>query len=256
MSFFPVAPGAPLWLFGGSSVVSPAILCGLILGPAGAKPCCLRCCGAARWAAVRRSLRAVGHPRVDLSARCRAARSDLLTRREGPLRASNFPRAVGRSLTRSSQGVRCFYEDFLPAGVLTLQRPQGSGHGPQGALQHAQVLARPRPQGALPQAQVFPGHPLDSHYREARRARARGLRTIVGTSSFGRVAPVPALPRRLGGAVAVSRWCGVWRCLCACVLCGGRCSLSRLVLSTAPSLSVSCHVLAGPVSVRSQRSLD
>jgi hypothetical protein len=60
---------------------------------------------------------------------------------------------------------------------------------------------------------------------------------IVGTP-----APLPQQPSAVG--------------IMLCVVCGGRCSLSRLVPSTAPSLSVSCPVRIGPVSVRSKCSLD
>ena len=48
------------------------------------------------------------------------------------------PRQFHRAGTRGTSTCGTIYEDFVPAGVLTLQLP--------------------RPQGALPQAQVFPGH--------------------------------------------------------------------------------------------------
>ena len=62
-----------------------------------------------------------------------------------------------------------------------------------------------------------------SHYRGARRARARGLRTNAGTSSSGRVALTPASTASPRRSSSESRGCGVWRCLCvrACCVVGG-----------------------------------
>ena len=74
---------------------------------------------------------------------------------------------------------------ILRAGVLTFQRPEGSGR-----VVRKHVRVRPRPQGALLQAQDIPAtYSIRTTERHGVRTLEGSGHTDVGTSSFGRVLP-------------------------------------------------------------------
>jgi len=106
------------------------------------------------------------------------------------------------------------YEDFLWAGVLTLQRPEGSGRGLKVCALTGTWCASVRGlKMRFHRHRYIPAHLLDSHYRGARRART--LEGCTPTSARPHLDEFFLLcadssPSRCSYG---RRLRGVWRCL-------------------------------------------